>query len=77
MTVGDAVPPAGDHVLVPSCPDRPGIVNRVAALLVDHGGNILESQQSGELDTSRPSSAVPRHSQSRVLLDASRTVVFR
>jgi formyltetrahydrofolate deformylase len=53
MAVGNAVPPAGDHILVLSCPDRPGIVHSVTGFLVEHGGNILESQQYGDLDTGR------------------------
>lgn len=38
---------ATSWVLALSCPDRPGIVAKVAGLLVDHGGNITESQQFG------------------------------
>jgi formyltetrahydrofolate deformylase len=45
--------PAGDHVLVLSCPDRPGIVHAVSGFLVRHGGNILESQQYGDPNTGR------------------------
>jgi len=45
--------PAGDNVLVLSCPDRPGIVHAVSGFLVKHGGNILESQQYGDPDTGR------------------------
>ena len=45
--------PAGDFVLVLSCPDRPGIVHAVSGFLVKHGGNILESQQYGDPDTGR------------------------
>jgi formyltetrahydrofolate deformylase len=37
--------PAGDYVLVLDCPDRPGIVHAVSGFLVEHGGNIMESQQ--------------------------------
>jgi formyltetrahydrofolate deformylase len=51
MTVGSpasATAPAGDFVLVLSCPDRPGIVHAVSGFLVRHGGNILESQQFGD-----------------------------
>jgi formyltetrahydrofolate deformylase len=40
--------PAGDFVLVLSCPDRPGIVHAVTGFLVQHGGNIMESQQFGD-----------------------------
>jgi formyltetrahydrofolate deformylase len=37
--------PSGDFVLVLDCPDRPGIVHAVSGFLVEHGGNIVESQQ--------------------------------
>ena len=37
--------PTGDYVLVLACPDRPGLVHAVSGFLVEHGGNILESQQ--------------------------------
>ena len=40
--------PAGDFVLVLDCPDRPGIVHAVSGFLVEHGGNIIESQQFGD-----------------------------
>ncbi|WP_370615523.1 formyltetrahydrofolate deformylase [Mumia sp. Pv 4-285] len=40
--------PAGDFVLILSCPDRPGIVHAVSGFLASHGGNILESQQFGD-----------------------------
>ena len=43
-----AAAPAGDFVLILSCPDRPGIVHAVSGFLVRHGGNILESQQFGD-----------------------------
>ena len=36
-------------VLVLDCPDRPGIVHAVAGFLVEHGGNIVESQQFGDI----------------------------
>ncbi len=45
---GNATAPGGDHVLVLSCPDRPGIVHAVSGFLVGHGGNIVESQQFGD-----------------------------
>ncbi len=44
---------AGDYVLILSCPDRPGIVHAVSGFLVEHGGNIVESQQFGDRLTSR------------------------
>ncbi len=40
-----ATAPAGDFVLILSCEDRPGIVHAVSGFLLEHGGNILESQQ--------------------------------
>ncbi len=53
MAVGNAVPPAGDHILVLSCPDRPGIVHAVSGFLAERGANIVESQQYGDPDTDR------------------------
>jgi formyltetrahydrofolate deformylase len=38
-------------LLTLSCADRPGIVHAVAGFLVDHGGNILASQQFGDPDS--------------------------
>ena len=52
-TSGDATAPAGDFVLVLSCPDRPGIVHAASGFLLGHGGNILESQQYDDLDQDR------------------------
>ena len=43
----------GDFVLILSCPDRPGIVHAVSGFLVEHGGNIVESQQFGDALTDR------------------------
>ena len=40
-------------VLTIVCPDRPGIVHAVTGLLVQHGGNILESQQFDDLEHDR------------------------
>ena len=40
-------------VLALTCPDRPGIVHAVSGLLVEHGGNILESQQFDDLAENR------------------------
>ena len=45
--------PAGDHVLVLTCPDQPGVVHAVSGFLVRHGGNIVESQQFGDQLTGR------------------------
>lgn len=42
-----------EFVLTLSCPDRPGIVHAVSGYLVDHGANIVESQQFGDRLTSR------------------------
>ncbi len=44
---------ANQGVLRLSCPDRMGIVARVAAFLLDHGCNILESAQFGDPQTRR------------------------
>jgi len=44
MTESDA----DDLVLTLSCPDVPGIVHAVSGLLVEHGANIVESQQFGD-----------------------------
>ena len=44
---------SGDFVLVLDCPDRPGIVHAVSGFLVEHGGNIVESQQYGDRLTGR------------------------
>jgi len=40
-------------VLTLLCPDRPGIVHAVTGLLVEHGGNIHESQQYDDLAEDR------------------------
>ncbi len=40
-------------VLTLTCPDRAGIVHAVSGLLVEHGGNILESQQFDDLAEDR------------------------
>ncbi|GGL31103.1 formyltetrahydrofolate deformylase [Phycicoccus endophyticus] len=42
-----------EYVLLLSCPDRPGIVAAVSALLFEHGGNIEESQQFDDVRTDR------------------------
>jgi formyltetrahydrofolate deformylase len=52
-TRSQATAPAGDFVLVLSCPDRPGIVHAVSGFLVERGGNIVESQQFGDRLTDR------------------------
>ncbi|CAA9404713.1 MAG: Formyltetrahydrofolate deformylase [uncultured Nocardioides sp.] len=44
---------SGGFVLILSCPDRPGIVHAVSGFLVEHGGNIVESQQFGDPLTDR------------------------
>jgi formyltetrahydrofolate deformylase len=46
-------PPGGTYVLTIICPDRPGIVHAVTGFLVERGGNILESQQFGDLEQDR------------------------
>jgi formyltetrahydrofolate deformylase len=43
----------GEHLLVLSCPDRPGIVHAVSSFLVMTGCNILDSQQYRDPDTER------------------------
>ena len=45
--------PTGEHLLVLSCPDRPGIVHAVSTFLVVTGCNILDSQQYRDPDTER------------------------
>jgi formyltetrahydrofolate deformylase len=42
-----------EFVVTITCPDRPGIVHAVTGFLVEHGGNILESQQYDDRDTGR------------------------
>jgi formyltetrahydrofolate deformylase len=39
------------HILTLSCPDRPGLVAAVAAMLAENGGNILDSQQFNDVDS--------------------------
>ena len=34
-----------------TCPDQPGIVQRVSGMIFDNGGNILDSSQFGDCDT--------------------------
>jgi formyltetrahydrofolate deformylase len=41
------------HILTLSCPDRPGLVAAVAAMLAENGGNILDSQQFNDVDSKR------------------------
>ncbi|MFT4082770.1 MAG: formyltetrahydrofolate deformylase [Nocardioides sp.] len=53
VNTAPATAPAGDFVLVLSCPDRPGIVYAVSGFLVAHHGNILESQQYDDPFTGR------------------------
>jgi len=43
----------GDYVLTLACADQPGIVHAVTTFLVDHDGNIRESQQFGDRDSGR------------------------
>jgi formyltetrahydrofolate deformylase len=40
-------------ILTLSCPDQPGIVARVSALLFERGANILDAQQYDDRDTGR------------------------
>ena len=39
------------HILTISCPDRPGLVAKVARFLADRGGNILDSQQFNDTES--------------------------
>jgi formyltetrahydrofolate deformylase len=43
----------GDFVLTIACPDRPGIVHAVTGWLLQHGGNIMESQQFDDVRENR------------------------
>jgi formyltetrahydrofolate deformylase len=43
--------PGDGFLLTLSCADRPGIVHAVAGFLVEHGGNIVASQQFGDPDS--------------------------
>ena len=43
--------PATQSILTLSCPDRPGIVAAVSALLARHGQNILDAQQFDDTET--------------------------
>ena len=52
-TSADSVAFERDFVLTITCPDRPGIVHAVTGFLVQHSGNILESQQYDDRDTQR------------------------
>lgn len=42
-----------DYILTISCPDRTGIVHAISGLLLELGGNILDSQQFGDEETQR------------------------
>lgn len=41
------------QILTLSCADQPGLVARVAKILADNGGNIIDSQQFNDSETSR------------------------
>ena len=41
------------YILTLSCPNRPGIVAKVATMLFSHGGNILEANQFDDTDSHR------------------------
>jgi formyltetrahydrofolate deformylase len=45
--------PGPQYVLTLSCPDRPGIVAAVSALLFDSGQNILDAQQFDDIESDR------------------------
>jgi formyltetrahydrofolate deformylase len=54
MPPSSATATAGNEfVLTIVCPDRPGIVHAVTGFLVEHGGNILESQQYDDRESGR------------------------
>jgi formyltetrahydrofolate deformylase len=53
MTIASTAETAGDFVLTLSCPDRPGIVHAVSGFLLEHGGNIMESQQFDDVRQNR------------------------
>jgi formyltetrahydrofolate deformylase len=42
-----------EYILTLSCPDKPGIVYGVSSFLVQHSGNIIDSQQYGDPDEGR------------------------
>jgi formyltetrahydrofolate deformylase len=42
---------SSDFVLTLLCPDTPGIVHSVSGFLLEHSGNIMESQQFGDAET--------------------------
>ena len=42
-----------EFILTLSCPDKPGIVYAVSSFLVQHSGNIVDSQQYGQPDDGR------------------------
>jgi formyltetrahydrofolate deformylase len=42
-----------DFVLTVRCPDQPGIVHAVSGYLLEHSGNIIQSQQFGDAETGR------------------------
>ena len=42
---------SSDFVLTLLCPDTPGIVHAVSGFLLEHSGNIMESQQFGDAET--------------------------
>ena len=49
--VPDSTAAPTENVLILSCPDQPGIVATVTALLFEHGANIEESQQFDDVRT--------------------------
>ena len=52
-TIATASEVRGDFVLTIACPDRPGIVHAVTGWLLQHGGNIMESQQFDDVRENR------------------------
>src|SRR4051812_21554589 len=53
MTDQPLVDRPATYVLTLACPDRAGIVHAVSGMLVEHGANILESQQFDDLAENR------------------------
>jgi formyltetrahydrofolate deformylase len=52
-TIATASEVRGDFVLTIACPDRPGIVHAVTGWLLQHDGNIMESQQFDDVRENR------------------------
>jgi formyltetrahydrofolate deformylase len=53
MTAAASIAAPSSYVLTLVCPDRAGIVHAVTGMLVEHDGNIVESQQYGDWSEGR------------------------